>query len=89
MYISLLCVECLRCELSEKQRLLDAREKELEVERASSQRRLQQLERALDEKHKEVQSLKVMRTYTCSERRGITLAHALHGEVFSADFTVQ
>ena len=89
MYISLLCVECLRYELSEKQRLLDAREKELEVEHASSQRRLLQLERALDEKHKEVQSLKVLRTYTCSERCGIILAHALHGEVFSADFTVQ
>ena len=85
MYISLLCVECLHCELSEKQRLLDAREKE----HASSQRRLLQLERALDEKHKEVQSLKVLRTYICSERRGIILAHALHGEVFSADFTVQ
>ena len=51
-------VECLRCELGEKQQLLDAREKELEMERATSQRRLAQLESDL-EKCKEAKSLEV------------------------------
>ena len=39
--------------------MLDAREKELEMERATSQRRLAQLERDLEEKGKEAQSLEV------------------------------
>lgn len=63
VHLPSVCTDCLRCELSEKQRLLEAKEREVEVERANNQRRLLQLERAVDEKCKEAQSLKV-RMYT-------------------------
>ena len=43
--------------------MLDTREKELEEERATSRRRLEQLERDLDEKCKEVHSVKVLHPY--------------------------
>lgn len=67
-----MCTECLRCELHEKQQLLEAKEREVEVERANNQRRLLQLERAVDEKCKEAQSLKVctvhyLRTCICCD----------------------
>ena len=43
--------------------MLDTREKELEEERATSRRRLEQLERDLDEKCKEAHSVKVLHPY--------------------------
>ena len=43
--------------------MLDSREKKLEEERATSRRRLEQLERDLNEKCKEAHSLKVLHTY--------------------------
>ena len=44
--------------------MLDTREKELEEEHATSRRRLEQLERDLDEKCKEAHSVKVLHPYS-------------------------